>query len=362
MDNAKLKSCSVLKYPEDKLYDEQSRMFQGCPTIAVTKNGRIFLGWYSGGTCEPHMDNYNLLVYSDDNGKTWSKPVLVIPSSHEMMVHALDIQLFIDQKDILHIFWVQNNTKPISEIKPDNKNIALIDGYMFDDFTHAEWEITCVNPDDANLDFSEPRYACQGFLRCKPTVLNNGNSIFFAYDQLNDRYGYSISPDEGKTFKHFYGGKKLATDFDETMAYQMNDGKLRMFARTSLGKLGESYSFDNGLTWTDAKLSGITAADTRFFVARTPSGRVLLVLNDDPKKRCNMTLMLSDDDGITWKHKKCIDSRDDISYPDVEFYNNKIYLTYDRGRITHKEILFAIFDENDIIEDRDINVSIVSKP
>ena len=72
--------CDVLMYPTDRRYAESIRLYQGCPTVAVTRGGRLFAGWYSGGTTEPHMDNYNLMVQSDDGGKSWSKPVLVIPS------------------------------------------------------------------------------------------------------------------------------------------------------------------------------------------------------------------------------------------------------------------------------------------
>ena len=97
MNNAKEKACEVLFYPNDPKYDENIRNFQGCPTIAVTKKGRIFVGWYSGGIKEPDMDNYNLLVMSDDNCQTWSKPILIIPSNKELFVHALDIQLWMDK-------------------------------------------------------------------------------------------------------------------------------------------------------------------------------------------------------------------------------------------------------------------------
>ena len=65
--------CEVLFYPTDPVYAEKVRRYQGCPTIAVTRGGRIYLGWYSGGRCEPHMENYNLVVTSDDGGSTWSE-------------------------------------------------------------------------------------------------------------------------------------------------------------------------------------------------------------------------------------------------------------------------------------------------
>ncbi|MBO4548950.1 MAG: exo-alpha-sialidase, partial [Abditibacteriota bacterium] len=69
--------CEILYRPEDPRFDESLRRFQGVPTIAVTRGGRIYLGWYAGGTTEPHIDNYNLLVYSDDGGRTWSRPLMV---------------------------------------------------------------------------------------------------------------------------------------------------------------------------------------------------------------------------------------------------------------------------------------------
>ena len=68
MNNAEKISCDVLYKPESSKYFESIRIFQGCPTIAVTKGGRIYLGWYAGGLREPHMNNYNLLIYSDDKG------------------------------------------------------------------------------------------------------------------------------------------------------------------------------------------------------------------------------------------------------------------------------------------------------
>lgn len=364
MNNAQMFPCYIFNKPNSTKYAESTRMFQGCPTIAVTNGGRIYLGWYAGGIKEPHMNNYNLLVYSDDIGATWSNPLLVIPSSYEMNIHSLDIQLFIDPKGALHVCWVQNNTVPYCEelVRPSGKPHVNVDGYTFNDYKHSEWEIICENPDSENPEFSAPRYVYQGFLRCKPTFLKNGDWLCFAYDQLNRTYGYSISTDNGDTYTHYYGCEKFATAFDETMAYQLDDGSIRMFARCVMGELAESYSYDNGRTWEKAQLSGITHSDTRFYVQKLPSGRVLLVHNDHPKDRSHITVKLSEDDGKTWKFSKCIDSRNELSYPDVDIHDGVIYLTYDRGRTTHKEILFASFTEQDIIDDNDIEISIVSKP
>lgn len=370
-DNARKIPCELIRYPQEEKYTKESiRNFQGCPTLAVTKKGRIFLGWYSGGRREPHMDNFNLLTYSDDNGRTFSKPILVIPSSHENCVQALDIQLWINTEGELCVFWVQNNTALHEGVEEEIRIIegkpwVTVDGYDFFDFEHALWRSVCKNPDADILEFSEPEYIDKGFLRCKPTVLKSGRQLYFNYDQNSDRYGYAISDDGGRTLTHAYGAKKLLTCFDEGMAYEMQDGRIRLLARTELGtgELAESYSADGGLTWSEAVLSGIESPNTRFYVARTPSGRILLVNNDDRLSRKNMTVYLSEDDGVTWKYKRLIDSRESLSYPDVDFYDGRIYLTYDRERTGAMEILFLSFTEEDIMnEDYVFEPRIVSKP
>ena len=366
-DNARI-PCEILYRPKNEKYAENIRQFQGCPTIAVTKKGRIYAGWYSGGIREPHIENYNILAYSD-NGTDFKNPLLIIPSDASRGVHALDIQLWIAPNGALWVFWVQNNAlregSEGTELlkRGDGQPLVAHDGWIFPDMRHTEWCVVCNDPDADNPVFSSPRLLDIGFLRCKPLVLSSGRWIFFNYDQLNDRYGYSISDDEGKTFTRKYGAKKYLTHFDEAMAYQRLDGSLRMLARAKCGDIPECISYNDGESWQDATLSGIPNPSTRFYIARTPSGRILLVNNHHASSRTNMTVYLSEDDGVTWKYSKCIDDRTSLSYPDVDFYGGKIYLVYDRERTGAKEILFAEFTEEDIMSpDKKIEISIISKP
>lgn len=356
MGSAKDTSCDFLLYCKDEKYAESIRQWQGCPTVAVTPKGRIFLGWYSGGLREPHMDNYNLMVYSDDSGKTWSEPVVIIPSNKEHCIQALDIQLWISPEGKLYLFWVQNNT-----IKSEEQCYHWVDGYIFADFHHAQWLAVCDNPDADVLEFSEPRYIDNGFLRCKPTVLSDGRWFCCNYDQITDCYGFSISNDNGKTFERHYGAKKIETPFDESMVYERKDGSLHMFARNKEGYIAETVSDDGGKTWSETKLTDIPSPNTRFYVSRTPSGRILLVNNDRSDDRANMTVYLSEDDGNTFAYKKCVYEQKS-SYPDVDFYDGKVYLTFDHERLGAKEILFCAFTEDDIINDNEIEIKIVSKP
>ena len=125
-----------------------------------------------------------------------------------------------------------------------------------------------------------------------------------------------------------------------------------MYARTSVDCLALSISYDKGKTWTDGERTEILNANSRFYIGRTPSGKILLINNDQKNtakhERSNLTVYLSDDDGKTFKYKKMFDDRVGVSYPDVDFYDGKIYVIYDRGRDIENKLVLSIFTEEEI--------------
>ncbi len=329
-----LKVCKINKYNE-KIHGERMRLWQGCPTVAVTAGGRLFAGWYSGGSKEPSPLNYSLLQVSNDGGMTWDKPLFVIEGFPKESNQQLDIQLWMAPGNRLWVCWTQRDWK-IDHSKPNHLSC---------------WAVVCENPDADSLSFSEPFYICDGFLRCQPTVLSDGRWLFCAYNWLHGHYAYYESSDNGKTFKACKAGKRIGVEtFDESMILERTDGSLWMLARTwGVGKLAECFSHDGGKTWTDTKPSSIPTPSTRFFISRLKSGRVLLVNNDSSTARINMTAFLSEDDGRTWRYSMLLDKRA-TSYPDVvEDINGDIYLIWDRGRETSKEILLSRITERDIM-------------
>ena len=368
MNNAKTIPAPVLMYPKEPVYaDEHTRQFQGCPTVAVTRGGRIFAGWYSGGTCEPHIENFNLLMVSDDGGKSWRGPLLVIPSMPEHGIQALDIQLWLAPDGSLHVYWVQNNAAPYTGAADQPLEGQKVErgGWYFSDMAHAQWRIVCADPDAAEPVFSAPEYVAPGFMRCKPLVLSDTHWLCFGYDQLTDTYGCNVTKDGGKTYTRHYGGKKIRSPYDETMAYRRADGSLRMLARTFGPVLAESFSFDDGLTWTDGAPTDIPDPSSRFFVSRTPTGRLLLVHHGaaEGHTRRALTVSLSADDGKTWLCRRLLDDRVGVSYPDADFYAGRIYLVWDFERTGAKEILFTSFTEEELLEESfAFPVTLISKP
>lgn len=326
--------CVPVDFQPGEIYETDNRLWQGCPTVCAAPGGTLYCGWYSGGTCEPSPFNYNLLVRSDNGGRSWSEPVLVIPSVPVKKLRAIDIQLWLDPSGRMWIFWCQR-----------------CDFYPKEDYRHlSTWAIVAEKPDEPTPQWSTPRRVSDGFLRSQPTVLSDGRWLLFAYDWGSTRYRYSESSDQGKTWCRCEGGLKLPTPFDEAMALEHRDGSIRILARSDSGFLAESVSRDGGRTWSDGVPSSIVAPSSRPFVRRLTSGNVLLIANHHPTMRTNLTASLSTDDGHTFPYSLILDRGEPVSYPDaVELANGHTLVVYDHGRNTFKEIVCAEFSEADLL-------------
>ena len=168
------------------------------------------------------------------------------------------------------------------------------------------------------------------------------------------------SRDQGKTFEQLGGSDVAGRTFDEHMILELPDGRLAMYVRTDYG-IGVSYSDDGGCTWSEGEDTGWGGPDSRFFIRRLRSGRVLLINHWNYTGRSHLTAMLSEDEGKTWPYKLLLDERQSVSYPDaVEAQDGNIYITYDRERgcflssmaevyACSREILIARITEEDIL-------------
>ena len=83
-----------------KNYTSEKCIWAGIPSIEVTKGGRTFLTFYSGGTKE-EIGNYVMLIMSD-NGRDFSLPVAVC---YEDDHRCYDPCLWIDPLDRLWLIW-----------------------------------------------------------------------------------------------------------------------------------------------------------------------------------------------------------------------------------------------------------------
>lgn len=321
------------------------RLWQGIPSVEVTKGGRIFVTFYSGGTKE-EIGNFSFVIMSDD-GEHFGEPIV---AAYKDGYRCFDPCLWIDPLGRLWFTWA---------ISPEDALYGSI----------------CDDPDADELSWSEPFFIGNDIMMNKPIVHSDGRWLFpiavwntgvrslpEEFDSKTPEKGSFVyeTADQGKTFRKIGVADVPQRHFDEHMVVELKDGRLMMLVRAYYG-IGVSYSSDGGYTWSEGQDSGLGGPSSRFHICRLRSGRLLLVNHVNFTKRNNLTALLSDDDGKTWSTGLLLDGRSAVSYPDVkEADDGYLYIVYDRERGAFKhdlqsinscarEILLARITEDDIL-------------
>lgn len=313
-------------------YADQVRMFQGIPSLERSPGGRLWATWYGGGVTED-QHNFILLVTSGDDGHSWSGLKLVIDPDRDGPVRAFDPCPWLDPQGRLWLFWAQRGG-------------GL--PYLF--------AMTTADPDHEQPTWSQPRLIGEGIMMCKPTVVSQGAWLLpTAIWQREGSCRVLASTDRGQSWS--LRGTATIPDrkdrnCDEPMIVQRRDGSLWMWVRTSYG-IGHSLSTDEGQTWSGVTPSAVAHPAARFFVRRLASGALLLVKHGplgQRSGRSHLTAYLSPDDGRTWQGGLLLDERSGVSYPDgFQQDDGRIFIIYDRDRTGDKEILLAVFTEDDVL-------------
>ena len=319
-------------------YADENRVFQGIPGIECTKKGTYHAVFYTGMETE-QAGNF-LLVFRADDPHGFGRPYMAVVPADPDNVRCFDPCLWTDPYGRLNLFWAQS--------------YGMYDGRI------GVWRAVCSDPDAVIPEFSPPARVANGVMMNKPVALSGGdwllpcaiwkNPAFDAEYIEDERYSNVYrSSDGGKSFaligRADYGDRLI----DEHMIYERRDGSLVMLIRAA-GGIGRAESRDGGATWENERDSGLGGPCSRFCVRRLKSGRLLLVNHYKFTGRNNLTAMLSEDDGETWKGFLTIDGRANVSYPDaVESPDGMINVIYDRERYKDKEILLARITEEDIL-------------
>lgn len=343
---------------EDEGLSASSRRWQGVSGVEITRGGRIWSTFLTGGEKEPSIENYVVYSYSDDGGKTWADPFFAIVHPDEN-VRTIDPSLWLAKDGSLWCMYTVASTS----------DPALQTGLFGGQET---WRVRIENPDAdaqglrAQLESAEPEFMSKGMKFNKIISLDNGELMYFASNNPASRNIFVyVSSDNGKSFSlrsTIAGASSDGAQYSlvEPMGIQTEEGKIRVLARIQLnngavidGGLGCAESEDNGHTWTAFKgnLSApMGGTVSRFAYYKLQSGNILFVYHDSLQNdRTNLTAWLSEDGGKTFPYKLLLDGRANVSYPDVtQDGDGNIYVQYDRGRNTQSEIRLCVFSEQDI--------------
>jgi sialidase-1 len=320
--------------------------------IEKTRGGKIWACWVAGGDDE---NGFFILSRSSDKGNSWSPPLLVI-DPHDTTLskkrRTLVGSLWLDPLNRLWLFFDQSMT-------------------YFDGRAGA-WYTVCENPDSARPVWSTPKRIWHGCTLNKPIALKSGEWMlpislwdrgkmhpslsekYLELDSLRKAHVF-LSTDSGKTWNRAGAVAFPHPEFDEHQLIELSDGRIWMTARTAIG-MYESFSADKGQSWSPPQPSSIQHINSRHFLRRLNSGRLLLVkhgltVDQRTKRRSQLTAFLSDDEAKTWRGGLVLDERRGVSYPDgFQDSDGNIYISYDRNRDTDGHILMARFTEDDVFK------------
>lgn len=341
-------------------YAESDRKWQGLPTIAITPGGRMWCAWQTGDAIEGSEgpNNYDVMYYSDDNGKTWSKEYMIWDVPDES-IRLADPRLFYDQFGKLWLVLIRGGLK-------------------------GAYALEIINPDcedpAANLEMGEPVSWMKAPPAHRPTILSNGYWITPVEVDTNAQQTYICRPNNeaGKypwtttTTQPAVTSFPDEKTFGESQILELEDGSLMMLSRlprTCGGGMEISYSYDYGTSWTPYKAdNGIPyiTPSSKFHIQRLESGAILMITHATTADREQLAAYLSYDDGKTYPYMMMLDDTDirgnwrdfGVSYPEAaaeQGEHGEIYIVYDAGRYGLKEIRMCVVTEEDIKAGRPVS-------
>lgn len=348
------------------------RVFQGCPQIERSKNGRLWAAWIAsneqaerayindknGNRIIPqadqpsHIGQFGIIATSSDDGKTW-KEVFAFDPREQLGATSSDILLWKDYEGKIRVVVVRN-------MCVGDKDLG----------NTTAWEFTMQDADSECPQFSKPRLLGRFNLSViKPLIFKDGSILrsgdIFLEDNSPVKTKFVMeNPDGSIRFVSHVNCPNAS--FAEAALLERKDGSLFTIVRMK-GDVHMAFeSFDKAKTWNKiGKMNPEIGIDAKIILGRLASGRVLMVGNDVPKSgkeklpwRSKMTAFLSDDDGKTFPHKLLLDERADVSYPSfTQAEDGYIYIAYDRGRGNkgQHEILMAKISEDDIIAGKTVS-------
>ncbi len=336
-------------------YEQKFLPFAMAASMEATSKGRLWTCW-AGGQDGPNA--YLLASFSDDQGRSWRDPLLVIdPQAHGLKMGTRLGSFWCDPKGRLWLFFHQS--------------CGMFDGSC------SNWFVRCDDPDAEKPVWTEPVYLGFGASLNKPIVRKSGEWIlpvslwerWHIDEPFADRYreldavrgaDVFVSDDDGASWR--YRGGNIFTDscFNEHSVVEKQDGTLWMLSRC-MKEIAQSFSTDGGKTW-QPQTTFFPHVNSKAVFRRLKSGNILLIKHGadmvtaptwkDAKDwgvRKDLTAFLTTDEGKTWSGGLLLDERKDVSYPDIaQAPNGDIYVHYDRERTGAAEILFARFREEDV--------------
>jgi len=329
------------KAPEDPdpiiksefIYLEKDVSFPSChaSTIEETEHGLV-AAWF-GGTSEKDPD-VGIWVSRKVNGK-WSSPVEVVNG--------------VQNESLRYPTW-----NPVL-FQPEGGPLMLF--YKVGPSPQKWWGMITTS-DDGGLSWSVPAKLGMGPsdhllgpIKNKPVQLEDGSILCPSSSETRSKWRvhFELSRDMGKTWE-FIGPINDGIEFDAIQPSVLfhSGGRLQILCRTKQGVISQSWSEDQGRTWSPMEATMLPNPNSGTDAVTLKDGRQILIYNHiipdqtwGSRSKLNMAVS---EDGIKWKAAVLLEDDPDpdseYSYPAViQTGDGMIHITYTWNRKVIKHVV-----------------------
>ena len=345
-------------------------------SLVECPNGDLLVCWFHGSGERKANDVVIQGARKKKGEGSWS-PVFE-------MADTLDLPdcnpvLFVDQQERLWLFWVavvangwehsllkfrraenyQDNGPPqwswqdVIILKPgDAFPEAIKKGFEQLDAEEGCWAAYALPYEQYLVEAAKDKMKRQkGWMtRIHPTVLADGRILLPLYSDGFNLSLIAMTDDLGATWKT--SSPIVGYGPTQPSIVRKKDNGLVAFMRdegNAPGRIMTATSHDNGENWSPAVDIDIPNPSSSLEVIELQDGRWLMICNDTEEGRHRLVLMMSDDEGVTWKWKRQLEPSDDegksFEYPSlIQSRDGPIHMSYTRKSDAGNTIAHGMVD------------------